>query len=83
MIDSTKGFITSVPLLLLVIYLLVSASAQSVHGPGFFINNEENQNDVLNAHERRYTAGELKRKVEAAGFRLERRMIERHAPIMG
>ena len=30
------------------------------------------QNDVLNAHQRRYTAGELKRKIEAAGFRLER-----------
>ena len=30
------------------------------------------QNDVLNAHERRYTAGELQRKIEAAGFRVTR-----------
>jgi amino acid transporter len=36
-------------LLLVSIYLLVSASAQSVHGHGFFINSEENQEDVLNA----------------------------------
>jgi amino acid transporter len=35
-------------LLLLAIYLLVSAGAQSFHGPGF-IANEENAEDVLNA----------------------------------
>ncbi|MCA1554794.1 MAG: hypothetical protein LC737_10485, partial [Chloroflexi bacterium] len=29
-------------------------------------------NDVLNAHVRRYTAGELKRKIEASGFRVRR-----------
>ncbi len=29
-------------------------------------------NDVLNAHERRYTAGELKRKIEATGLRVRR-----------
>ena len=30
------------------------------------------QNDVLNAHERRYTAGMLKQRIETAGFRLKR-----------
>ena len=30
------------------------------------------QNDVLNAHVRRYTAGELRRKLEASGFKLRR-----------
>jgi SAM-dependent methyltransferase len=30
------------------------------------------QNDVLNAHVRRYTAGELKQKIEAAGFSIRR-----------
>jgi amino acid transporter len=36
-------------LLLVSIYLLLSASAQSVHGTGFFTGSEENQEDVLNA----------------------------------
>jgi amino acid transporter len=36
-------------LMLVGIYLLVSASAQSFHGTAFFTGSEENQEDVLNA----------------------------------